>query len=85
MSDFRALRQLSENHRCFACDLGDQMVAEIERLRALNGELVAALKAMLHMHGKPQREEWLNNAGFEEAKQIDAQARAAIAKAERKP
>jgi hypothetical protein len=32
--DFKARRKLSENHGCSHCDLGDEMGAEIERLRA---------------------------------------------------
>lgn len=43
--------------------------------------LLAALKAMLEQHGKPHREEWINPAAFEQAKVVDAAARAAIAKA----
>ncbi len=33
-ADYRELRNRSENHRCAWCDIGDDMVAEIERLRA---------------------------------------------------
>lgn len=45
--------------------------AEVERLRE-------ALRAMLNTHGKPHREEWMNDAGFEHAKAVDAQARRAL-------
>lgn len=48
-----------------------EMAAEIERL-------TAALQAMLDMHGKPHREEWLNDAAFEHAKRVDAQAHRAL-------
>lgn len=46
-----------------------------------HAELLAALQAMLDTHGKPMREEWMNDAGFEHARKVDAQARAAITKA----
>ncbi len=32
--DYSKERARSENHRCAECDVGDDMVAEIERLRA---------------------------------------------------
>jgi hypothetical protein len=49
-----------------------ELEAEIEHLRTV-------LNAMLHQHGKPMREEWLNEAGFEEAKNVHRQACAALA------
>lgn len=45
-------------------------------------ELADALRSMLECHGKPHREECLNDAAFEHAKAVDAQARAALALAE---
>ena len=43
----------------------------IERLRA-------ALQAMLECHGKPHREEWINDAAYQHAVEVDAQARRAL-------
>jgi hypothetical protein len=37
-----------------------------------------ALRAMLDTHGKPHREEWINDAAFEHARRVDAQARAVL-------
>ena len=33
MTNYKDARLLSENHRCADCDLGDEMVAEIEHMR----------------------------------------------------
>jgi hypothetical protein len=38
-ADFGERRQRSENHYCWHCDLGDEMLAEIERLRSLADEM----------------------------------------------
>ena len=76
MSDYRLKR-----------DTVDEVLAlrtENEQLRALNAELLTALVAMLQTHGKPRREEWISDAGFEHAMAVDAQVRAAIAKAKGK-
>jgi hypothetical protein len=53
-----------------------------ERIRDAAHDMLTALKALLAAHGKPMREEWINDAAFGHAKLVDAQARAAIAKAE---
>ena len=53
-------------------------VCEMHGLRAENERLRAALQEMLETHGKPHREEWINDAAFEHAKQVDARARQAL-------
>jgi hypothetical protein len=53
-------------------------------LLAAAPRLLAALKAMLETHGRPHREEWLNDAAFEHAKKVDSNARLAISEAEKR-
>ena len=50
--------------------LGDRE-AEIERLRS-------ALQAMLDCHGKPHRADWISDAAYQHAVEVDAQARRAL-------
>jgi hypothetical protein len=65
--------------------LGDWLSEDCAHLIAAAPDMLEALKAMLDTHGNPHPGEWINEAGFKHAKVIDAQARAAIAKAEGKP
>lgn len=47
--DFREIRRRSENHRCADCDVGDDMLAEIERLRkAVDLAYLAYAEGRLH-------------------------------------
>lgn len=62
--------------------VGDEQFEKANaRLIAAAPCLLAALEAMLRIHGKPMREDWMNDNGMVEAVAADKAARAAIAKA----
>lgn len=44
-------------------------------------ELLDAVSALLSLHGKPHREEWMNDQAFKFAQEVHAKASAALAKA----
>ena len=46
---FRERRKLSENHGCQPCDLGNEMLAEIERLRVVLEEIAGLKGEDLHL------------------------------------
>jgi len=48
-----------------------EAAAEIERLKA-------ALQAMLDCHGKPHRADWISDAAYQHAIEVDARARRAL-------
>lgn len=68
-----SLRECDRLANKFAAIIDREMQTEITQLR-----LRVALQAMLDTHGMPVRDEWINDAAFEHAKAVDAQARAAL-------
>lgn len=65
---------------CMMPDGGDPcrafqlLQSQIEHQLSVIGELQRALQAMLHCHGKPHRDEWMSDSGYQHAIKIQEQA-----------
>ena len=51
----------------------------------MNEELLEALRGMLDYFGQPRRDEWSSDVAFQQAKDAESRARAAVAKAMNAP
>jgi hypothetical protein len=54
-------------------------IPDLIRAARENQKLRVALKLMLDLHGKPMREEWINQAAFEHCQAVQKQAKEALA------
>lgn len=59
----------------------DDAADEIERLARERAELALHLNAMLELHGKPKRDEWLSEKAWEHAIIITENAKTALNRA----